>query len=611
MGERGWEWGGSGASTAHANLARGRVLRHRGGTRRLRVRRGTLSDANARSARIVEEIQKKTLAIIRPYALLAAPLVLVVTFGEIARGHVTIWLISEPIAIGAMGLALLFVKSTRALSAVVCAGLISLGTAALVHFGPMLGTGLLFSLAVLHVTFLFGGAAMRATLAYFTAVMALASVASTAGWEPAWLPGVLTPLDWARLTVGMVVMLGGLGLLFEHVQQSMRDAIASEVDARLRQAVAEEERERALTAGITAKRLETVGQLASGVAHDLNNTLIVIQGTFDALPHAHGTERAELLTAGTIAVRNASNTVSRMLGLGRRSVGELGTCDPATLVDEVLHAMERTLPAGLVVDTEIAPGTTAKISRSALEQVLSSLVWNAAEATGSGGHVSVRSRLGPEGHLLLTVTDDGPGMSPEVRHRAFDPFFTTKPRGEGAGLGLTLAQRLVHNAGGTIRVVDPTERGCVVEVDLPAERAARPTPAPPEADRPARILLVEDDALVAKVLERALRVRRYAVTVAGTVGEADTRLQAPAFDLLITDGQLPDGNAGDVITLFRRHHPTHPVLLCSGYLDDDATLSVIQRDRGLAVLQKPFQSSTLLAHVGHLLDPAAAEAKRC
>jgi signal transduction histidine kinase/CheY-like chemotaxis protein len=566
--------------------------------------------AEVQVAAVVEEIQSRMLRLTRPYVVVGIPVYVVAAASELLRGHVTVWIVSEPIVVVLMALAFRASTSTRRVAAAQCLGLTALSTAGLLHYGPLLGTGLLFALSVLEVSFFFGRRVVVGTAGYLLLLMVAAAAGASRGWAPAWWPGALTVSDWARLVAAALIMLGALAVAFENIQASMRVSISNEVTARFKQQEAEEERERAVTAAMTAQRLETLGELAAGVAHDTNNTLAVIQGALEALASASSEERGQLVAEGLAAVKTGSGTARRLLGLARRSAEDVGHCDPVAVIDATASAVRRVLPAGFAVSLDMEPCPDAAISDGVLEQVLLNLIVNARDATGGRGRVDVRCRH-EGGHVRIGVADDGPGMTAEVRARVFEPFFTTKARGEGTGLGLSLVSRLLHNAGGSIDLETAVGKGASFTIVLPvaAPPSVPPSVAPPVAGtqpQGGRVLVVEDDPQVSRLLKRILERAKYDVTVAASVGEASKQLEAASrYDLLITDGQLPDGNAGGVLAAYRVHHGKGPVIVCTGYLDDKEVISQVEKDSKSSVfLHKPFATDDLLHLTSRLIRKA-------
>jgi two-component system, cell cycle sensor histidine kinase and response regulator CckA len=241
---------------------------------------------------------------------------------------------------------------------------------------------------------------------------------------------------------------------------------------------------------------------------------------------------------------------------------------------------------------------------------------NARDAMPDGGRLSVTTRAvtAPHDHrsdgepgpfLLLTVSDTGVGMPPEVLERVFEPFFTTKPQGRGTGLGLSTVYGIVEQSGGFIRLDSEPGRGTRFEIYLPrtTEGAAVPTPCGTGAPRGAGVvLLVEDEAAVRSVTRRMLERFGYQVRVAENGDEAVRLLDEDGerVDLLITDVVMPGISGQEVAERARRRHPSIRVLFMSGYTDEAISRHGML-DEGVEFLHKPFSPETLAHRVSQVI----------
>jgi CheY-like chemotaxis protein len=218
------------------------------------------------------------------------------------------------------------------------------------------------------------------------------------------------------------------------------------------------------------------------------------------------------------------------------------------------------------------------------------------------GTLTLRTRFADDdaATVLVEIEDTGAGMSEEVRRRAFDPFFTTKAGGGGTGLGLAMVFATVDRAKGRIEVVSAPGRGTRITLRLPVIVTDDPSAAPIvetpsfSAPRVVRILYVEDEPALVRMTARALGRAGHHVDIATSATAGLERLEhGPLPDLLLTDARLPDGSSAPVITEFRRRSPRGPVILCSGYVEDDVVVGGIERD-SVIFLQKPFGITQLL-----------------
>jgi signal transduction histidine kinase len=364
-----------------------------------------------------------------------------------------------------------------------------------------------------------------------------------------------------------------------------------------------------------SQKLEALGQLAGGVAHDFNNVLAAISGyahlLFEDLgadPHRH--DVAEILKAAD----RATSITRQLLAFSRQQVPTAARLDLVDLVHDLSRMLRALLPA--TIDLRVSPergGPPIEVlaDRGQIEQVIMNLTVNARDAMAAGGTLSVDVRTGttPETaqSAVIEVRDTGVGMSPEVQAHVFEPFFTTKEPGRGTGLGLATVYGIVQQHGGTIDIASAAGEGTTVTVRLAiAAPGAPPAVTEPEgayADHGGRVLVVEDEAQVRDVTARFLRRAGYEVVA---VIDAATALGLLAsderFDLVLTDSAMPGMRGEDLAGEIARARPGLPVVLMSGYLDParPATAAPVA-----AFVQKPFRMAALLAVVRRLIarDP--------
>ena len=254
--------------------------------------------------------------------------------------------------------------------------------------------------------------------------------------------------------------------------------------------------------------------------------------------------------------------------------------------------------------------------KSQLEQVLLNLVLNARDAMPGGGRIHIKlhtaranltdendqTELGDGPYLVLTVSDNGCGMSPKVITRLFEPFFTTKDLGKGTGMGLPVAYGIVRQHGGTIRVYSEVGNGSVFKVMLPITNGIADQPEETSMDALPRgsgtILLAEDDPQVRGIAVRILNENGFRVLAAIDGEEALRSIDRhhAEIDLAVLDLIMPKRNGREVFDYMQRHHPTIPVLFCSGY-GADMLPSESAPDASRALINKPYSPHELLTHV--------------
>ncbi|HEY0946830.1 MAG TPA: PAS domain S-box protein [Opitutaceae bacterium] len=389
-----------------------------------------------------------------------------------------------------------------------------------------------------------------------------------------------------------------------------------------------------LEAGLRhSQKMESIGLLAGGVAHDFNNVLTVIQGHASLLS-IDGQLPAKVQTALAQigqAAEFAAGLTRQLLAFSRRQVLQPGPLQLDEVVESMSRLLRRTLGENIQLGVVVEPGTpVVEADRSMLEQVLLNLAVNSRDAMPKGGHLAIRvrpadpavaARQRPPGaaagpFACIEVADTGAGIAPAVLPRIFDPFFTTKPAGKGTGLGLATVYGIVEQHHGWVDVESTVGHGALFRVWLPAlsPAPAAPAPAPavpPPAPVPApvaerrHILLVEDEEAV-RTLVHAILVRRgFQVTAlaSGAAALSWWNRTSPAVDLLLTDVIMPEGVSGrDLADRLRVYQPRLPVIFMSGYSAD--VLGHVDPAKGESFLQKPFPFEVLIETVREALAAA-------
>jgi two-component system, cell cycle sensor histidine kinase and response regulator CckA len=390
--------------------------------------------------------------------------------------------------------------------------------------------------------------------------------------------------------------------------------------------VANEERENLQTQLIQAQRMEAIGQLAGGVAHDFNNILAAMLMHLGLLRSDHelSPEMRSALRELEDGANRAANLTRQLLTFSRRQVMKRELADLDSLVGNLLRMLRRVIGenirlecpgSGRAIWTDVDPGM--------IEQVVMNLVVNARDAMPEGGRLLIltdtikvddlagfKSRDAHTGTFaLLTISDTGCGMDQATLQHAFEPFFTTKEAGKGTGLGLATVFNIVKRHEGWIEIDSKVGSGTAVRVYLPARAgamAANPkAQIEPTIERGKEsILLAEDDPSVRSVAERVLKRAGYRVIAASSGQQALERWAEHhgKFDLLLTDMIMPEGLTGlDLAQRLRRQKTELKVIIMSGYVSPDATLAIAAED-GIFYLCKPFENATLTRIVRELLD---------
>ncbi|CAO3436880.1 Multidomain signal transduction protein including CheB-like methylesterase, CheR-like methyltransferase and BaeS-like histidine kinase [Azospirillum endophyticum] len=372
-----------------------------------------------------------------------------------------------------------------------------------------------------------------------------------------------------------------------------------------------------------AQKMEAVGQLTGGVAHDFNNLLQALSSCLTMIGR-RSTQPGltPLLEAGMQAVDRGAKLVQQLMGFARRDSLRPEPIDVRDRVHGMVGLLERALRADIRLELRFAPGLRPiEVDPTQFELALINMAVNARDAMPQGGTLTIEAdneTLAPGGlpglqgeglegeFLRLTVGDTGTGMTPEVAAKAFDPFFTTKEVGKGSGLGLAQVYGLARQAGGTVWIESRPGEGTRIVLLLRASASLPRAPAV-RIDEVApgiggmRVLMVEDDPVVASSVAAALEDAGWTVLRAGTADEALPLLAGDErIDLLFSDVVMPGRLSG--IDLGREAgilRPGLPVVLTTGYSED------VARTAGIPVLAKPYRIDTLLQELHRALAAAA------
>ena len=401
---------------------------------------------------------------------------------------------------------------------------------------------------------------------------------------------------WGNLRVSLVDLGGDtrnvMGMVEDVTARKAAEAQRAQLEAQLRQ----------------AQKMEAVGRLAGGVAHDFNNILTIIAFNCELLLFGD----AESPTDAVIEIRQAAERATlltrQLLAFSRKTVLRPVVIDLDKLVAGMESMLRRLIGEDVTLVTRLA-GADAHVRADAgqLEQVLMNLAVNARDAMPRGGTLTLEVRTADIGFVELAVSDTGVGMDPETQARIFEPFFTTKEEDRGTGLGLSVVFGIVEQSGGRIEVASEPGHGATFRIRLPraTEAVLAPTSAPITAPSigTETILVVEDDETLRKLVRVMLQSQGYQVLEARDGAEALARaLDHPgSIQLLVTDVVLPGQPGREIAEQLRVRRPELEVLFISGYNDDALVRNgVLHGDIGF--LQKPFSPSALGRKVREILD---------
>lgn len=382
---------------------------------------------------------------------------------------------------------------------------------------------------------------------------------------------------------------------------------------------------------VQSQKLDAIGRLASGVAHEFNNLLTVTSANLDLLLSSIGDpDIRALLSESQAATAGAAVLTRQLMALGGQALPRREVVDVTALVDRLTPMLRRLVGPRVQLHVERTPDLHVIGSQSQVEQLFLNLVSNARDAMPDGGEITVRcgsthteyaqpAAVGviPDGSwVCLCVQDTGPGIPDAVLGRILEPFFTTKMAGTGVGLGLNTVQAILENLGGRLTVDTALGAGTTMQcwlppapVDASLESTTTPQPAahPQSAPRPAcRVLVVDDDPAVLKVAHRVLMTLGYEVTAAPGGQDALAAVeQGPPPDIVLTDVTMPEISGPELARRLRQRYPAMPVAFMSGYARDEL-LHQGQIGVEAPLIHKPFVATDLRAVLDRLCADAAS-----
>jgi PAS domain S-box-containing protein len=367
------------------------------------------------------------------------------------------------------------------------------------------------------------------------------------------------------------------------------------------------ERERTQVALAQAQKMEAIGRLTGGIAHDFNNLLHVVSGNLDLMDRLTRDDRLKRFVAtARNATQRGTKLTNQLLAFARNQNLDLKSVNLMQLADDMREILATSVGSRVQVIFEIEPDMpSAMADMNQIEMAILNLVINARDAMSDGGRLTVgiavraaqSADLEPGRYAVISVTDTGSGIRPEILGKVFEPFFTTKGVGQGTGLGLSQVYGVAQQSGGIARIESELGKGTRVEIWLPlafdgADDSADFDDMPEQAfDTSAiRVMVVEDDEEVRQFMVESLEILGYSVMQAedGMTGLAKMAIQRP--DLLIVDFLMPGLNGAQVVSEVVAHDPDLPIIIATGYADMHAIDAIIGVN---TVLKKPFQINEL------------------
>jgi signal transduction histidine kinase len=442
-------------------------------------------------------------------------------------------------------------------------------------------------------------------------------------------PGALAVLQASGYDVPFIVVSGSVGEdtavaamragATDYIMKDRLQRLPPAVAKALAEAAVRRERLQLQQDLARAQKLEAIGRLAGGVAHDFNNVLTAILGSAELLmmdtpPGEHAREEVEIIRDAAV---RAQDLIRQLLAFSARQVLQPVVLDLNDLIRDLGRMLRRLIGEDLTLDTDLAGDLGAvRADPGQVEQVLVNLAVNARDAMPDGGRLAIRTEnvdvtdggdvpAGP--YALIEVTDTGTGMDAPTLARVFEPFFTTKERGKGTGLGLASVYGIVRQSGGHIAVTSTPGVGTSFRIHLPrvdapvdTSRAARVVSVPAAGTE--TLLVAEDEQMVRVLIRKVLEQAGYTVLLASGGAEA---LQLAArhagpIQMLVTDVVMPGMNGRELARRLLELRPDTKVLYLSGYADDAVERHGVL-DPGTAFMQKPFSPGALASRVREVL----------
>lgn len=403
--------------------------------------------------------------------------------------------------------------------------------------------------------------------------------------------------------------------------QKSNTLLQREISERMR---AEEEKEKMFSQLLQAQKMESIGQLAGGVAHDFNNILTTILGYSQIIMLTMPKDDPKWSYIESIyeAGERASSLTRQLLAFSRKQVMELKVINLDDLIRNMTKMVGRLIGEQVEMKLQLQSRTgRIKADVGQIEQIIMNLAVNARDAMPEGGCLTIRtaeiifnqeeaakySDMTPGRYVLLEVRDNGEGMTKEIQKEIFKPFFTTKVRDKGTGLGLATVYGIVKQHNGSICVESEVGQGTRFSIYFPAteEEVGESVPALPTKDtlREATetILVVDDDESIRNMVANTLTPLGYRCLTAANGKEAFSRIQncEEEIDLLLSDVVMPEMNGPELATRYREKYPRSAVIFMSGYMSNIDINSILSSGNGF--IKKPFTIKQLLNKFGEVL----------
>lgn len=435
-------------------------------------------------------------------------------------------------------------------------------------------------------------------------------------WNPAlsnvWIrSAIILTVFGSSCAIAVAVIVNQL----EQETIKLRQSLAREQEQRQALETVEREYLQAQNDLADAQRIEALGKMASGVAHDFNNSLTIIMGSAEIaqLDPSNTTQVEKSLKSIVRASTKAAELTRSLLSFGRKDPTKKAIVEVKSFITVLAESLSRLLPDDIDLRISDAESANILIDKTGLEQALFNLIANSKDAIVGAGQISIGSKcltlsrnqgeLPPGEYVVISVSDDGTGIQQDMKSRVFEPYFSTKETGKG--MGLALLQSLIKDTEGHIQLESKYGQGTTISLFIPVAQPEEKIASLPSVTelmqidtKDLSVLLVEDNAeVLATTAESLSRVGfkvfqcadGHAAIVA--IEEADSK-----FDLLCIDGVIPGASSAQVIESFKNMHPSSPTVICSGYIEEELIIRGIKTG-DLGYLRKPYRSQELISTI--------------
>jgi len=373
------------------------------------------------------------------------------------------------------------------------------------------------------------------------------------------------------------------------------------------------------------QKMEAIGQLAGGVAHEFNNILATISGTAELITRRSALDEktASMMERITKSCSRAGNLTMKLLTFARKEKLNISTVSVNRLVEDVADMLRGSISKKVAIETSLDPACgNADVDSNQIVQAIMNVCINASDAMSGGGTLNISTfakeipaggghpdtELSPGLYCAVRISDTGPGIDERLRDRIFEPFFTTKDRGKGSGLGLSVSHGIIRNHHGAIRLASNGGRGTAFEILLPVSESAesfieRPGQSNGPGNYRGTVMIVDDDRDFTEMLVDTLEFEGFRVISALSGKEAveNLKIHDGSIDIVVLDIMLSGMSGEEIFQSIRKLKPDLKVILCSGFSKEGVASELLEKGAA-AFIQKPFEGAELVGAISSCIE---------